>query len=373
MRLFSDLKQKLCLSASARRDRGFTLVEVMIAMVIFLVVTASIYGLLQVARVDRNRSSRRADILKNARVAVHLIGRDALNAGLGFHRRGAIVPDNFLSNLLGIPADADSQRDILTSIVVGDNIYPNDLQPDPTVKTDMIAFAFRDLDFNGSDVIELQNVGSPAGSPQIARLVTKAPDGATQARPNDLYLIESDTSQVAVMATGVPSANQIDIAPTDPLNLNQPLNGVAENGSLLRKCVDSSDTNCTTYLASLKRFYLVKYHIKQDGTLVRTIYGNNRNAATPAEQIQEFPLAYNVENMQIRYVLKDGTVTDNPAVGDDGILGTDDDRPEDFNLIRQITITLTVQAFEADEQTQKVDRIMISSTFSTRNLEYDAG
>jgi hypothetical protein len=94
---------------------------------------------------------------------------------------------------------------------------------------------------------------------------------------------------------------------------------------------------------------------------------------TPAEQIQEFPLAYNVENMQIRYVLENGTVTENPSVGDDGIIGTDDDRPEDFNLIRQITVTLTVQAFEADEQTLKLDKITISSTFSARNLEYDAG
>lgn len=354
-------------------NQGFTLIEVMIAMVIFLIVSASIYGLLEVARVDRNRSSRRADILKNARVAVHLIGRDALNAGLGYHRRGAIVPDNFLSTRLGIPADTNSNRDILTSIVAGNNIYSNNLQSDPNIKTDMITFAFRDLDFNNSNVVELQNVNSPAGSPQTARLITKDPNGAVNVRANDLYLIESDTSQVGVVATGVAGGNQIDISPTDPLGINQAMNGLNEDGSLLRKCVDTSDQNCTTYLASLKRFYLVKYHVKNDGTLVRTVFGNNRNGVTPADQIQEFPLAYNVENMQIRYVLENGTVTENPSVGDDGIVGTDDDRPEDFNLIRQITITLTVQAFEADEQTLKLDKITISSTFSARNMEYDAG
>ncbi len=366
-------KNELKISDRRRRNRGFTLIEVMIAMVIFLIVSASIYGLLQVARVDRNRSSRRADILKNARVAVHLIGRDALNAGLGYHRRGAIVPDNFLSNRLGIPADTNSERDILTSIIAGNNVYTNNLQPDTNVKTDMITFAFRDLDFNTSDVIQLENVNTPAGSPEIASLITKGANGAVNARTNDLYLIESDTSQVAVVATGTNGSNQIDISPTDALNLNQALNGLNEDGSLLRKCVDSSDQNCTTYLASLKRFFLVKYHVKEDGTLIRTVYGNNRNGLTPAEQIQEFPLAYNVENMQIRYVLENGTVTENPSVGDDGIIGTDDDRPEDFNLIRQITVTLTVQAFEVDEQTLKLDKITISSTFSARNLEYDAG
>ncbi|MGI9056897.1 MAG: PilW family protein [Pyrinomonadaceae bacterium] len=355
------------------RERGFTLVEVMISMVIFLIVTASIHGLLQVARVDRNRSSRRADILKNARVAVHLIGRDTLNAGLGYHRRGAIVPDDFLSTVLETPADDNDDRDILTSIIAGNDIYSNNLLSDQNIKTDMITFAFRDLDFNNSDVVELQNVNSPTGNPATASLVTKTATGATEAKANDLYLIESDTSQVAVFASAVNGSNQINISPNDPLGLNQALNGVDENGSLLRKCVDSADQNCTTYLASLKRFFLVKYHVKPDGTLVRTVYGNNRDAATPADQIQEFPLAYNVENMQIRYLLKDGRVTENPSAGPDGDVGTDDDTPEDCNLIRQITVTLTVQSFEADEQTKKMDKITISSTFSTRNLEYDAG
>ena len=69
--LHSEKKYKK-FSDTTGRDDGFSLIEVIISMVIFLIVTTAIYGLLQVARVDRNRSSRRADILKNARVAVHL-------------------------------------------------------------------------------------------------------------------------------------------------------------------------------------------------------------------------------------------------------------------------------------------------------------
>ena len=368
MRLKNLKHQKKQRSDKSISVGGFTLIEVMIAMVIFLIVTSSIYGLLQVARVDRNRSSRRADILKNARVAIHLIGRDALNAGLGYHRRGAVTPDNFLSTVLGIPADADTQRDILTSIVAGNNIYSNNLLEDQTVKTDMITFAFRDLDFNNSEIIELKNVSSPAGSPQTASLITKNANGAQNVRANDLYLLESDTSQVAVVANSVVGTDQILISPNDALGINQPLNGLNENGSLLRKCVDSSDQNCTTYLAALKRFFLVKYHVKPDGSLVRTVFGNNRNGTTPAEQIEEFPLAYNVENLQIRYVLEDGTVTENPSVDANGVV-----RTENFNLIRQITVTITVQSFEADEQTKKPAKIVISSTFSPRNMEYDAG
>ena len=358
MQFYNSKNEKIFLSENHKQADGFTLIEIMIAMVIFLIVTVSIYNLLQVARVDRNRS----------------IGRDALNAGLGYHKRGAVVPDNFLSSKLGIPADANPDRDILTSIVAGNNIYANNLQPDPAIKTDMVTFAFRDLDFNAGEIIELQNVTSPSDRPQTAILETKTANGAVNIKANDLYLIESDTSQVAVSASGTNGANQIDISPTDPLNLNQPILQVQdETASLLRKCVDSSDTNCMTYVASLKRFFLVKYYVKPDGTFVRTVYGNNRNAVSPADQIQEFPLAYNVENLQIKYVLKDGTVTENPSVGADGIAGTDDDQIEDFNLIRQITVTLTVQSYENDEQTGKLDKIQVSATFSMRNMDYDAG
>ncbi len=355
-----------------RSQKGYTLLEAMISMVIFLIITTSIYGLLQIGRIDRNRSSRKADILKNARVAMHLIGRDALNAGLGFHRGGAVVPDNFLSIRLGLPPDADNERDIMTSIIAGNDLFSNDLQSDANSKTDIIAFAYRDVDFNNSTIIELKNASSLSGFPSTAKLQTNQSLTTANAKIFDLYLIESDTSQVAVMASKILNSTELEVSPNDPLGLNQPFDGINEGGSMLRKCASSSDENCTSYLASLKRFFWVSYKVKQDGTLVRIVYGNNRDG-TATEQIQEFPLAYNIQDLQFSYVLEDGTVTDNPIVGPDSIPGTNDDRPDDFNLIRQITVTIKVLAPENDEQTGKPESFTLSSTFSARNLEYDAG
>lgn len=356
------------------REAGFSLLELMIAMVIFLIVTASIYGLMQVGRVDRNRSSRRSDVMKNARVAIHLIGRDALNAGFGYHRRGAVVPDNFMQNTFGVPADADNERDMLTSVVAGNNLFTNDLQTVSTARTDIIGFAYRDIDFSGGAAMELQNVGA-GGVASTSRLQTKLSTGntsATNAKKYDLYLVESDTSQIAVMATDIPATNQIDAAIADPLGMNQALNGTGNSGSILRKCTSSTDQNCTTYLATAKKFNLVSYRVKQDGTLVRIIYGNNTGANWD-QQKQELPLAYNVEDLQFEYVLENGTVTDNPSAGPDGVIGTTDDESEDFNLIRQITVTIKVQSTEFDEQTKKPVTISLTATFSARNLEYDAG
>ena len=347
---------KKIFSRRGSAESGFSLVEMIVAMIVFMIVVGTVYGLLQIGLIDRNRASRRSDVLKNARSAMHLISRDALNAGLSYNKSGAIVPDDFISTRLGLPVDSDTERDVLSSVLGGNNLFFNILNPDTNVRTDVISFAYRDTDFNGGNVISLNNASGVAGAPQTVRLQSAAND-ARNAKGYDLYLVESDSSQVAVMATGLPSSSAIDIAPGDPLGINQPLNGTGTGISILRKCTTTITENCTTYVASVKRFFWVSYKVKSDGTLTRTTFGNNTGAVA-AEQIQEMPVAYNIENFQVTYVLEDGNTTESPT---------------NFNLVRQITVTITVQATESDEQLGDPERITLSGTFSTRNLEYDAG
>lgn len=358
--------------AKRKAQLGFSLLEMTVAMLLFLIITGSIYGLLQVGRIDRNRSSRRSDVLKNARTAVHLIGRDALNAGLGYHRQGGITPDDFLANRFDTPADADANRDLLTSIVVGNNIYQNGIQDDPNVRTDAAAFAYRDIDFNGGNTIEF---GEPraGGSPDTMQLVTRTPGDAAPANVHDLYMLETNSSQVVLMVTGKVDNSTLEFAPVDPLGINEAFNG----SSVLKPCTRTVVTECTTYAGAftritLKRIFLVSYKVKQDGTLVRMLYGNN--TGNPADQqIQEQPLAYGVKDLQIRYLLNDGRTTDNPVAGADNLLGTADDQPGDVNLITQITVSVKVASTEIDEQTGSPATITLNATFSTRNLQYDIG
>jgi len=337
-------------------ERGFSIVEMIVAMVLFMIIVGTIYGLLQIGLIDRNRASRRSDVLKNARAAMHLIGRDALNAGLSYNKNGAFVPDDFISTRLGTPVDSDTERDVLTSILGGNDLFFDILNPDTNARTDLIAFAYRDSDFNGGNVISLNNAAAAPAAPATVRLQSASGE-ARNAKGFDLYLVESDSSQVAVMATGLPSTSTIDIAPGDPLGINQPLNGTGTGISLLQKCTPTITENCTNYVASVKRFFWVSYKVKSDGTLVRTTFGNNTSAPA-SEQIQEMPVAYNIEDFQVRYVLEDGNTTDSPS---------------DFNLVRQITVTIKVQATENDEQLDRPDSITLTGTFSARNLEYDAG
>jgi Tfp pilus assembly protein PilV len=362
-----------------KSEAGIGIMEVLVAALLFLIITGAVFGLLQVARVDRNRASRRSDTLKNARAAMHLIGRDALNAGLSYHKDGGFAPDDFLTTRLGLSQDNNTARDRMTAVIAGNNVFTNNLQ---TGTTDEVSFIYRDMDFNDAKTVQLLSVAPSPANASVPR-VTLAPStsqlcGNTSnpdpcVKVNDLFLIQTNSTQIPVMATAVPSTTTVDFALGDPLGLNQSLTATGISASQLRKCSATITDNCSTGVSLMKKFFWVSYRISSDGTLIRTLYGNNNPPAGAADQIREQPLAYGIQDMQIRYLLDNGTVSDDPSAGIDGIRGTADDTPGDMNLVRQITVTLKVQSTELDEQRRVAETITISSTYATRNIVYDAG
>lgn len=383
-------------SKDRENQAGFSLLEMLVAVSLFIIVTGSIYTLLELGRSDRNRTSRRGDTQKNARIAMYMIGRDVMNAGLGYHKTGALVPDDFIANRIGSPNDADEDRDLLTSVVCGNNVFSNKFLP-TNQKTDSIAFVYRDLDFNNGKPITVTNeVGTssatkvvlqlPTPTPTISPAPSKTPsfDAATNfanINNNDLFMAETKTSQiVGIISSKSPSNYRLNIDSTDNLGLNQARNTKDSSnnyiGSLLRKCSSGTDENCTTYTTGvgggivLKKVEMVSYQVTNDGTLVRTIYGNNTSGAAN-EQIQQRAIAYGVQDFQIQYQMVNGSIVDDPVAGPDGERGTEDDTPENMNNIRFVAITLKVSSTEVDEKSGEAEIIILNSTFSLRNMGYD--
>lgn len=353
-----------------KNQAGFSLLEMLFSIIIFSVVIAAVYGLLQVARAGRNMSSERSDLMKQMRYTLNLMGRDALNAGYSYHKNGAVIPDNLLNTRLGLPADINTTRDLLVGIVAGNNINSNSLQTGTTQNTDVVSFIYRDVTFypnptTGSS--QTMTVTSANESPSTVTNLNLGFGAVTtnNCRINDLYLVDSGTTTTLVMATAIPSTTQIAFAATDPLSLNQ-----TYTNSVLQACVGTNTSNCTTYNATLKRVIWIAFKVKNDGTLVRLVFGNNGTSST---QIQEQPLAYGIENLQIKYLMDDGTTTDDPAAGPDGINGNADDTPPNLNLVRQIRFTITARGNDVDPRTGQRNRITMTSTFSTRNMGYNAG
>jgi prepilin-type N-terminal cleavage/methylation domain-containing protein len=364
-------------SRATSPNSGFTLLELLVSITIFIVVTGSIYALLELGRSDKNRTSRRGDTQKNARIAMYLFGRDVMNAGLGYHKTGALVPDDFLNSRLGVPFDPNAIRDTLTSVAAGNNVFTNRYLP-VNQKTDSIMFITRDLDFNAGKAVAVSDeVGTTSNNDVV--LQTNAADIAN-IQNNDLFIAETKTSQIIGIVTSKnATTNRITVRSGDNLGLNQERNKKdASNkfiGSLLRKCTSASDTNCTTYTGTagggilLKKIEMVSYQVANDGTLLRTIYGNN-SAGTTTDQIQQRAIAYGVQNYQIRYHMLDGSILDDPVVGADGVRGTSDDTPTNMNEVRHLSVSLTVSSTETDEA-GTAEIIVLNSTLSLRNMGYD--
>lgn len=340
----------------ARRsgERGFTIVELMVATVLFLIVTGSIYGLLAISRSDRFTANQRVEVLKSLRSSLNMIGRDALNAGYGYRKTGALVPDNIVGTRLGIATDYDTVNDSLVAVMTGNAINTNALQPDTTVKTDIVSFIYRDMTFNDGNALTVDRIENSSGT---ILLRIKSPATHANVAVGDLYLVESGEAVLANVTgkAGGTANNKLIFAENAAIGINQ-----SYTASPLRTLI--------TYPASMTRVRLVRYSVKNDGTLVRTIYGNNGSTFE-----QEQPLAYGVMNMQIKYVLEDGTVKDDPIAGTDGIAGTSDDTTPLLAQVRQVTVTLRARSTEIDPRTKKPYEVELSATFSTRNLGYDAG
>ena len=284
-------------------EKGFSLLELLVAMAIFMVVTGSIWGVLRVAQQSRSAVNQQVPLAKNVRMALNVIGHDTYNAGFGYPLGNTVVlPDNRISALLGIPNDFDTTRDTVPPIIAGNNLNLDNYNTTANTRTDQITFLFKDNTFN------LVGVGNNAVStPLNINAATTTSGGIDEIVPisgsnsacrvNDIYLINGNTGATIGLATAMNGASAVQFSNGDLLGINLagstgPLRGI-------------------TTPASMVRVKMVTYFVASDGTLTRREFAN----VLPAVAYVDEPLVYNVDNFQIQYVMDDGTLSDNPSAG----------------------------------------------------------
>lgn len=342
-------------------ESGFSLIELMVAMVVFLIVTGAIWGLLQVAQRGRTTVSEGVQLNKSVRFGMNMIGRDTYNAGFGYPIESTVVlTNNRLSGLLGIPADYDTTRDTIPPIIVGNDVTENTFNTTPNTFTDQVTFLFKDSTFNvvtdvdtGLSLSQPLDINAATTVDEIDEILPIAGSNAA-CRANDIFLVTGSTGSTVGVATGLNGTDKVQFANGDILGFNR----TGPSGWL----------RGITTPASMMRVLMVTYHVTQDGTLMRRRYAN---LPPPADPWVDEPLVYGVENFQIQYVMDDGSLSDNPSAGPDGVPGNSDDDQANLTKIRQIRFTLSVKSNEFD-QTGQPYRSTMTSTFGTRNLGYEA-
>lgn len=343
-------------------DSGFSLLELLVSLTIFIVVTGSIWGVLRSAQLGRSVVNNQVELAKSVRLGLNLIGRDTYNAGFGYPLKNTVVsPDNRITTLLGIPNDFDTTRDTVPPIISGNNVTLNTYNPAPNIRTDQVTFLFQDTSFNlvgsGSNAVStpLNILAATTLGTSTDEIVPISGSNAS-CRVNDIYLITGNTGSTIGLATALSGSNKVQFSNGDVLGLN-----LAGTTGTIRQI---------TTPASMKRVIMVTYFVTADGILTRREFANVP-PVTPAVGFVDQPLVYGVENFQIQYVMDDGTLSDNPSAGPDGIPGTADDNFANLSAIRQVRYTISVRSQELNSGGQPYRETM-TGTFSTRNLGYDA-
>ncbi|MEW6129470.1 MAG: PilW family protein [Acidobacteriota bacterium] len=328
-----------CHRGTNKLQTGFSVIELLVGLVIFAIVLGAVFGLLEVGRSGRLNTNMRAEALQNARIALNTVGRDIINSGVGYPNVGALVPDNEVATLFGGTADADTTLDFVTPIYARDNTGSVN-----GTATDQITIAFIDDAFNNSISIPINGIASDG-----SQLTIQTSGGYSNApcQVGDIYLIGGQTSAAALgMLTGKAGTDRLNFqsGAADPLNLNQPGAGSAIKQIALP--------------GSLQRITLAKYYVVDEdgtgsntGTLMRDVYGGATGWTAQ-------PLAFGVENFQVQYIMKDGTVADAPA-------------SDQMVNIRQVRVSITVRSPDIDPKTNQPFRTSLTATYSARNLDYE--
>lgn len=344
-------------STKSNGDAGFSMIELVVSMAIFLIVSASVFGLLQVARQSKSIVNENSSLNKNVRLALSIVGRDTYNAGFGYPLRNTVVlPDNRLSTLLGIPNDSDTSRDTIAPIIAGNNLTLNTYNTVANVRTDQITMLFKDATFNPvGGVSQTLSINAATTTGTGIDEIVPISGSNTLCRVNDLYLISGNTGSTLGVSTALSGTNIVQFSNGDVLGFN--LTGT------------TGPLRAITVPATIQRVRMITYFVTADGTFTRREYVNVP-AATPAVGFVDEPLIYGVENLQIQYVMDDGSISDNPSAGPNGIPGDADDTPTNLAAVRQVRFSVSVRSTELNSANQPY-RFSQTATFSTRNLGYD--
>lgn len=336
---------KCCIQEDERKrlESGFSLVELVVGVTIFIIIMASIYGLLELGRSGRLNTTQRSEVLQNMRVALNTMGRDCINAGVDYPNQGAAAPDDSLralfniANIAGDSTDGDTDADLLTPVYPKNNVNRiNDLI------TDQLAMAFIDDTFNGGSNLSITTINNSG-----ERLITA--DGDTSmCSVGDIYVVTGQNGSAVGMLTSKTGTDLL-FAQGDPLGINGGINADNPIGNIQSP-------------ASVQRIIWATYYVADEdgngtatGTLRRRAYGgSNAGVAGYVDQ----PLAFGVQDLQIQYVLANGEVVDVPDL-------------DQMQTVRQVRFSITVRSPDRDPKTNKPFESTLTSTFSTRNLTYE--
>jgi prepilin-type N-terminal cleavage/methylation domain-containing protein len=361
-----------------RRQHGFTIVELLIAIAVTLVVMTAAMMIYQRSAQVAGVVNTRAEMQANLRAAADQISRDLNQAGTGMPVGGIPIPSAATGGsdpLVG----CDSTTCYLTSKLTAGILYkvvPEDsVGPTTTEPTDGIVITY--IEPVSSNPNDPNASGTAPNWTQPAQpAATVSADGSTVTMPDtlnpkltdpsvglvigDLLLLQNSNGQALGVVTNFDgSANTITFGANDPLNVNQLTAPVGNIAALA-----TAKTNPPVYPpVTVSRIMMVTYFIQSVDSKTGTEYRLMRqvDARTPT------PVAENIEDLQFTYDVFDDSSSSLTVNLPTAATGTPPvSKP---NQIRKINMTITARSSRPNAQ-GNYDRLSITTSIGPRNLSF---
>jgi hypothetical protein len=343
----------------AGSERGFTLVELLIASLVTLTVMGIAVGTFSNALALKEATLQVADASQNLRGGSNLLFKDLLQVGRNLPRGGIGIPSGVGSSAIHRPGppneDYTFEADavVLSAITTGEgmgaeiNGRPTDMitliTEDPylaplTLNPSTAAGNVPKMSANGSSF----NVG-----PDLAWLHGDPANGIAPIKPGDLIYFQASFNTLQTVTRVQGSTVYFDA--NDPFNLNQP---GAEAGSITQVIGN--------WQVTARRVFMYTYFVHEDSPGIPRLM----------RQLNMFPaqaLAGVVEDLELSYDLVDGEA--NP-VNVKSLPYTLGDVTYTENQIRKVNIHIGVRSEFRSTRQDDYLRTHVSTVISLRNLAY---
>jgi prepilin-type N-terminal cleavage/methylation domain-containing protein len=347
---------------SRKSGNGFTLVELMIAMLVTLIILAAAVQLFKQSMQTSDLTVRRSDVQTEVRAALNQIERDLSQAGTGVPLGGVAIPSlatggvnpNFAcdASQCYLGADVPFTQGTLYKVTPGDGIGPNITEASDAIK---ITYVDPNLDWSAVSTTAITANGSSLTMP--AGTLPAVNDPAVGILAGDVVLLQNSIGSAVGVVTSV-AASTINFG-LDPLNINQ--NG-APAGNI--KAIATPASNPVTYPATkISRLVMITYFIQ----LVATPDGRDSRLMRQVGAHPPVPVAEHIEDLQLTYDIVD----DNTGVLIANLPNAVSGNPPSSkpNQIRKININITGRSFRPGIN-NSVQRVNLSTSVGPRNLSF---
>lgn len=372
-----------------KKQSGFTLVEIMIAIAVTMIAMAAAFMLFRDTTRANNGVTQTSDMSDNMRAGLNLIVQDLIQTGTGIPTGGISIPNtvNAAGCNIGRPVNRPPTvlnltfqgpnaanvgcNVILPAIEPGNNLGPTVTSPDGTSgpRTDIITLMYAD---NTLAMVQKQinGAGCPAGAIAATGLtITFDPACVTlgtagiPVNPGDLLMIYNGNNPNGILQTVTAVAGQtLTFSAGDAFNLNG--RTTTETAGTIKQLqnLTAGVPNGTYPPTSATRIWMITYYLDAATDPIHPMLMRAVNFNTPQ------PVAETLENLQFAYNFADGT---SPApVNQFAVPTVPAPTGDNENQIRSVNVYMGARSTSSASNPGKYVRTNLATQVALRSMAY---